>query len=160
MHSSVRKRNTKIKGGNNMQKLIEGAKLIRKVMDSDVILAMNFDRGFNANTAKSYTKITAHIRNEDFKDVVEELNIQPCYVERTDSKSEKYPIELELNVDGVYLFTIMDEHTYEMDFREWHNEEPEITDEEFLVTTVTTPRGVTNEQLAMKQAGMALKDFE
>jgi hypothetical protein len=138
-----------------MQKLIEGAKLIREVVQSDSILGVKFNKDLNRDTLKYRIVPSVHVRNQDFKEVVEDLNIQPCYVERTmDRDSEDYPIELEVCYEGVYFYTVLTEHEYNMDFDEWLNEEPNI-DEEFLTETSPMPE---NERL-MKAAGHKYHDF-
>jgi hypothetical protein len=138
-----------------MQKLIEGAKLIKEVVQSDSILGVKFDKNLNRDTLKYRIVPSVHVNSASFKEVVEDLNIQPCYVERTmDRDSETYPIELEVCHEGVYFFTVLTEHEYNMDFDEWLNEEPNI-DEEFLTETSPMPE---NERL-MREAGVSHKDF-
>lgn len=139
-----------------MENLIKGASLIKEVMESESFLGMKFDRRFNDTTLKFFTKTSVHVRNDSFKEVVEDLNIPPCYVDRIERESESYPIELEVESNGIYFFTVIDEHEYEAEFREWHTEEPNI-DEEFIKES--TPRGVTNEEYAMRLAGHKLHDF-
>lgn len=138
-----------------MQKLIEGAKLIKEVVQSDSIIGMEFDKKFNQVTMKQYIVTSVHVHSRNFKEIVEDLNIIPCYVEVTERNREDFEIELEVCHEGVYFFTLMSEHEYEAEFREWIYEE--VTDEEFVTDT---PRGVTSDQVKMKEVGMNLyRDF-
>lgn len=129
-----------------MQKLIEGVKQIHEVMDQwGDILTVNFNQRELAQV---------HVYARSFKEVVESLELLPCYVEMVERKDCKYPIELRVQKDDVVFLAIMTEHDYEMDFREWIYEEPNI-DEEFLTETSPMPE---NERL-MKAAGHKMHDF-
>jgi len=129
-----------------MQKLIEGVKQIHEVMDKwGDILTVNFNQRELAQ---------AQVYARSFKEVVESLELLPCYVELVERKDFKYPIELRVQKDDVVFLAIMTEHDYEMDFREWHTEESNI-DEEFLIETSPMPE---NERL-MREAGHKMHDF-
>jgi hypothetical protein len=97
-------------------------------------------------------RIEVQVARNHFKDVVESFNIQPCYVEEKPSGDAH--IELWTEIHEVVVCCVVTDHEYEMDFREWHTEEPNI-DEEFLVETSPMPE---NERL-MKIAGHKLHDF-
>lgn len=67
-------------------------------------------------------------------------------IEVIDRKDSMYPVELSFTKEGVKFFVILDQGEYE-EFM--HGEEPEHI----------RPRGVTSNELAMKEAGHKLSDF-
>ena len=130
-----------------MQKFLDSLKVVNEWVNKEEFIGIQGGTG--------HQSIEIQIKTHCFKEFVEEQNIAPCYVERF-SREGELNIELQIEIEGILFFTIMDEHEYEAEFREWHTEEPNI-DEEFIVET---PRGMTVEQVRMKEIGLNLyRDF-
>ncbi len=101
-------------------------------------------------------RMRVHYKSENYIDLVEENNIIPCFVDLHERNCEKFNYQLNVEIEGILFFCIMDEHEYEAEFREWHTEEPNI-DETFIVDT---PRGMTSNQVSLRDVGMNLyRDF-
>ncbi|WP_010099521.1 hypothetical protein [Ornithinibacillus scapharcae] len=135
-----------------MENLFKGIKLIQEVVTRiPEVSEVRIDQ----------EEMTVQVKPQIFKELVGDFELLPCHVEETDleqilKRELVYNIKLQFEKEGITFLTVMDQHEFQLDFESWLYDEPNI-DETFIVED--TPRGVTNEQWAMKQSGMALKDF-
>lgn len=140
-----------------MEKLVNSVNVIKEFVGEAGVMSVRIHQEYRNRNDSFITVAGVQVQSKIFKELVEDFNIPPCYVDYTERDSTEFPVELEVEKDGVHFYTIMDEHEYEMDFREWHTEEPNI-DEEFIVEE--TPKGMTTTDVRMKEINVnPLRDW-